>query len=168
LRIVPFDLHIRMVMPISAAASGSIPRAATLPFTHRRDRRRGQEVGPDVSGIRKSGRYSLDRLRPVRRANGDETCVKQRFTRRLVGGGFASRAGARRKVFAGFGPLRSTGRHADVLRRHRLRRSSWSTVAAAQSAADRARQRRHDGRPFAQAMFTQRIAVADLSVAREH
>ena len=113
-----------------------------------------EEVGPDApQGLigTKRAVFPVDRLRPVprlrqwRRESLRQAALPRRLHRRRL---CQPRAGARRKIPAG---IRSAagqpGGDADVLRRHRLWRAEAAgrPAAAAQSAADRPRRRRHDG-----------------------
>ena len=119
-----------------------------------RDRRRRRGSRPrraEGSDRHEEGGVPLDRLRPVprlrqrRRESLRQAALSRRLHRRRLR---QPRAGARREIPA---RLRSAagqpGRDPDVLRRHRLRRAEAAgrPAAAAQSAADRARRRRHDG-----------------------
>ena len=150
------DLHIQDgYADLGGGKKLDTTRGMTLPFTLGHEIAGVvDEVGPDVPKDligKKQAVFPWIGCGQCRDcANGDENlCVKQRFLGVSIDGGFATpRAGARRQIPA---RLRSAagqpGRDADVLRRHRLWRAEAAgrPPAAAQSAADRARRRRHDG-----------------------
>ena len=130
-------------------------RGMTLPFTLGHEIAGVvDEVGPDVSkdliGKKKAVFPWIGCGQCRDCLNGDENlCVKQRFLGRLHRRRLCHpRAGARRKISAG---LRSAagqpGGDADVFRHNGLWRAEAAgrPSAAAQSAADRPRRRRHDG-----------------------
>ena len=130
-------------------------RGMTLPFTLGHEiagvvEEVGPEVSKDLIGAKKAVFPWIGCGQCRDCANGDENlCAQAALSRRLHRRRLRHPcAGAGRKIPAG---LRSaagqSGRDPDVLRRHRLWRAEAAgrPAAAAQSAADRPRRRRHDG-----------------------
>ena len=163
-------------MPISAAASGSIPqRGTTLPFT----------LGHEIAGVvEEVGADVAQQLIGTRRAvfpwigcgqcqnclEGDENlCAKQRFLGVAIDGGFASHVLVPdAKYLLEYDPL-------PVNQAATLMCSGVTAYGALKRLVERPRQRNllliglggvgQMGLAFAQAMFKQNISVADLSQA---
>ena len=161
------DLHIQDgYADLGGGKKLDTTRGMTLPFTLGHEIAGVvEETGPDVAKIWSGRRKRSSRGSAAASAATVSMAMKISASSSAFSGSPSTavgqpRAGTGRQVPAG---LRSaadqSGGHPDVLRRHRL----WCVeapgrpAAAAQSVADRAWRRRHDGLSFAQAMFKRRF-----------